>query len=46
MKDNTKNSSAEQKKLEQEKLEPCDTPLSPEAKRTDKAEDACDDGVK
>ncbi|GEM_PF-1183256 len=29
----------------QQKLEPCITPLSPEARRIDQDEDACDDGV-
>lgn len=46
MNDSTKKSNVEQKQREQEKLEPCVTPPSPEAKRTDRAEDACDDGVK
>lgn len=46
MRESTKKASTEQKENRQEELEPCVTPQSSEAKRSDKIEDACDDGVK
>ncbi len=46
MKESIKKSKAEHKSTPQEKLEPCVSPQSFEAKRPDKTEDACDDGVK
>jgi len=46
MKERTEKSKVAPKAKQQEKLEPCVTPHSPEAKRPDRAEDACDDGVR